>query len=119
MAGKGSTAGSPRQPGVGGLAGKGRTVADSARRAAGEGASARSTRLIDVIGRATIEAVLQVSAEQVAGPRAHGRRGPNRGVYCHGVHGGRIALRERHLRVTKPRLPKKRSRADQSGRGPW
>src|SRR5712691_3492300 len=32
--------------------------------------------LIDVAGRATIEAVLQLSAEQVAGPRTPGQRRP-------------------------------------------
>ncbi len=71
--------------------------------------------VIDVMGRATVEAVLQMSAEQVAGPKAQGRRGPDRAVYWHGVQGGRIALKERQLRVAKPRLRKKRRRADESG----
>ena len=34
--------------------------------------------VIDVMGRATVEAVLQMSAEPVAGPKAQGRRGPDR-----------------------------------------
>ena len=71
--------------------------------------------VIDVMGRATVEAVLQMSAEQVAGPKAQGRRGPDREVYWHGVQGGRVALKERQLRVAKPRLRKKRRRADESG----
>ena len=73
--------------------------------------------VIDVMGRATVEAVLQMSAEQVAGPKAQGRRGPDREVYWHGVQGGRVALKERQLRVAKPRLRKKRRRADESGGG--
>ena len=36
--------------------------------------------VIDVMGRATVEAVLQMSAEEVAGPKAQGRRGPDREV---------------------------------------
>ena len=71
--------------------------------------------VIDVMGRATVEAVLQMSAEQVAGPKAQGRRGPDREVCWHGVQGGRVALKERQLRVAKPRLRKKRRRADESG----
>ena len=71
--------------------------------------------VIDVMGRATVEAVLQMSAEVVAGPKAQGRRGPDREVYWHGVQGGRVALKERQLRVAKPRLRKKRRRADESG----
>ena len=43
--------------------------------------------VIDVMGRATVEAVLQMSAEQVAGPKAQGRRGPDREVYWHGCTG--------------------------------
>ena len=49
------------------------------------------------------------------GPKAQGRRGPDREVYWHGVQRDRVALRERQLRVTKPRLRKKRPRADESG----
>ena len=71
--------------------------------------------VINVMGRATVEAVLQMSAAQVAGPKAQGRRGLDREVYWHGVQGGRVALKERQLRVAKPRLRKKRRRADESG----
>ena len=71
--------------------------------------------VIDVMGRATIEAVLQMSAEQVAGPKEQGRRDADRELYWHGVQAGRVALKERQLRVDKPRLRKKRARADEPG----
>jgi len=61
--------------------------------------------LIDVAGRATIEAVLQLSAEQVAGPRTPGQR--RTGLLWHGGQAGRVCLKERKLRVTKPRLREK------------
>ena len=67
--------------------------------------------VIDVMGRATIEAVLRMSAEQVAGPKEQGRRDADRDLYWHGVQAGRVALKERQLRVDKPRLRKKRPRA--------
>jgi transposase-like protein len=62
--------------------------------------------LIDVTGRATIEAVLQLSAEQVAGPRTPGQR--RTGPLWHGRQAGRVCLKERKLGVTKPRLRHKR-----------
>jgi len=61
--------------------------------------------LIDVAGRATIEAVLQLSAEQVAGPRTPGQR--RQDVLWHGRQAGRVCLKERKLGVTKPRLRNK------------
>jgi transposase-like protein len=61
--------------------------------------------LIDVAGRATIEAVLQLSAAQVAGPRTPGQR--RTGVLWHGRQNGRVGLKERKLGVTKPRLREK------------
>jgi len=70
--------------------------------------------VIDVMGRATIEAVLTMSAEQVAGPRAQGKRDEGRSIYWHGVQAGRVALKERQLRVDKPRLRKKRAEAGES-----
>ena len=71
--------------------------------------------VIDVMGRATIEAVLQMSAVQVAGPKEQGRRDADRELYWHGVQAGRVALKERQLQVDKPRLRKKRPRADEPG----
>ena len=61
--------------------------------------------LIDVAGRATIEAVLQLSAEQVAGPPTPGQR--RTGLLWHGRQAGRVCLKERKLGVTKPRLREK------------
>lgn len=58
--------------------------------------------LIDVAGRATIEAVLELSACQVAGPRTPGRRREE--VGWHGRQRGRVCLKERKLGVSKPRL---------------
>lgn len=58
--------------------------------------------LIDVAGRATVEAVLQLSACEVAGPRTPGRR--RQEVGWHGRQRGRVCLQERKLGVEKPRL---------------
>jgi putative transposase len=63
--------------------------------------------LIDVVGRATIEAVLLLSAEQVAGPKQRGKRGADREAYWYGSQSGVVSLAERKLRVRKPRLRKK------------
>ena len=71
--------------------------------------------VIDVMGRATIEAVLRMSAEAVAGPKEQGRRDAGRELYWHGVQAGRVALKERQLRVEKPRLRKKRPRNGEPG----
>ena len=61
--------------------------------------------LIDMAGRATIEAVLQLSAAQVAGRRTPGQR--RTGLLWHGRQAGRVCLKERKLGVTKPRLREK------------
>lgn len=61
--------------------------------------------LIDVLGRAQIEAVLRLSAEGVAGPPHQGKRGGTIG--WHGSETGTVALRERKLRVHRPRLRRK------------
>jgi hypothetical protein len=62
--------------------------------------------LIDVMGRASVEAVLELSARQVAGDPQQGkaRTGP---VGWHGRQPGRVNLKERKLRVQRPRLRKK------------
>jgi hypothetical protein len=62
--------------------------------------------LIDVTGRATIEAVLQLSAEQAAGPRTPGQRRVGCPLW-HGRQAGRVCLKERKLGVSKPRLRQK------------
>lgn len=61
--------------------------------------------LIDVMGRATIEAVLKLSAQGVAGPPHPGKKGG--AVGWHGREEGTVCLRERKLRVERPRLRKK------------
>ena len=70
--------------------------------------------LVDVMGRATIEAILQMSAEQLVGPKQQGKR-TNRDVAYHGTQPGRVALKERQLRVDKPRLRRKKTPKDETG----
>lgn len=60
--------------------------------------------VIDVMGRATIEAVLELSAAQVAGPKRRGKRGPGGEPSWYGRQPGIVALAERKLRVRRPRL---------------
>jgi putative transposase len=62
--------------------------------------------LIDVMGRASIEAVLQLSAVQMAGPPQQGKARPADLVW-HGTQPGCVCLKERKLRVNKPRLRRK------------
>ena len=62
--------------------------------------------LIDVMGRASLEAVLQLSALQVAGPPQQGKARQS-DVVWHGSQPGRVCLKERQLRVNKPRLRRK------------
>jgi len=59
--------------------------------------------LIDSVGRATLETVLEVSAEQVAGTRHPGkvREGS---VMWYGRQPGRVYLGDRKLAVQRPRL---------------
>ena len=71
--------------------------------------------VIDVMGRATVEAVLRMSAEQLAGPKRQGRRADDRALYWHGSQPGRVTLSERQLRVEKPRLRTKTARQGERG----
>lgn len=59
--------------------------------------------LIDVMGRATIEAILKMSAAEVAGPRQQGKK-VDRDVRYYGSQTGRVSLKERKIQVRKPRL---------------
>ena len=59
--------------------------------------------LIDVMGRATIEAILKMSAAEVAGPRQQGKK-VDRDVRYYGSQNGRVCLKERKIQVQKPRL---------------
>jgi transposase-like protein len=61
--------------------------------------------LIDVAGRAAIEAVLQMSAQELAGPKHQGQRGGE--IHWHGRQKGVVPLAERKLRVDRPRLRRK------------
>jgi transposase-like protein len=67
--------------------------------------------LVDSVGRATIEAVLRLSAEQVAGPPQQGRMRQGELVW-HGTQAGSVYLKERKLKINKPRLRKKEGGAD-------
>jgi transposase-like protein len=59
--------------------------------------------VIDVVGRAMIEAVLQLAAGNVAGPKVQGQLA-RRDVYWYGSQQGEVVLSDRRLKVTKPRL---------------
>lgn len=61
--------------------------------------------VIEVLGRATIEAVLRLSAEGIAGPPHPGKKGG--AVGWHGREEGTVCWKERKLRVERPRLRKK------------
>jgi putative transposase len=62
--------------------------------------------LIDVMGRASVEAVLELSAQQLAGPPQQGKA-RQADIVWHGRQPGRVRLKERQLRVNKPRLRQK------------
>jgi transposase-like protein len=58
--------------------------------------------LIDLAGRATIEAILKLSAQELAGPKHSGKAAGQ--IRWHGQQKGSVALAERRLRVDRPRL---------------
>lgn len=64
--------------------------------------------LIDVLGKAAIEAVLELSARQIAGEKHPGKAGGEErgGVRWHGKQRGVVALSQRKLAVERPRLRK-------------
>src|SRR4030042_4147629 len=62
--------------------------------------------VIDVAGRATIEAILTLSAQALAGPRHPGRPSAS-DLRWHGRQKGVVCLAQRTLRVDKPRLRRK------------
>ena len=57
--------------------------------------------VINVLGRVTVEAVLRMSAEQLAGPKRQGRCAADRALYWYGSQKGRVKLRERYFRVNE------------------
>jgi putative transposase len=67
-----------------------------------ETAQAAIDEVIDVAGRATIEAVLQLSAQEVAGKKHPGKA--QGAIGWHGRQSGVVPLSNRKLRVSKPRL---------------
>src|SRR4051812_5431453 len=58
--------------------------------------------VIDSIGRQTIETILSLSAEQIAGPRTPGKSSGD--IRWHGSQKGRVSLADRQLAVKRPRL---------------
>ena len=62
--------------------------------------------VIDSIGRQTIETILSLSAEQVAGPRTPGKSSGD--IRWHGSQPGRVSLADRQIKVKRPRLRHKR-----------
>jgi transposase-like protein len=62
--------------------------------------------LIEVVGRSSIEAVLELSARQVAGAPQQGKARSG-DIVRYGSQSGRVCLKERKLKVNKPRLRKK------------
>ena len=75
------------------------------------GAEMAIDELIEVTGRAAIEAVLMLSAQEVAGPKHPGKKGAGE-ITWYGRQQTTIPLSERKLRVDKPRLRRKGSGAD-------
>ena len=61
-------------------------------------------QIIDVIGRAAIGAVLDISAANVAGEKQPGKERKGAGAAYHGRQRGRVYLADRAVRVEKPRL---------------
>lgn len=59
--------------------------------------------LVETLGRATIEAVLLISAGNVAGERRQGVKSASE-VGWHGSQGGVVSLENRKMRVSRPRL---------------
>lgn len=60
---------------------------------------------VDVAGRATIQALLLLSAQELAGEKHPGKASGD--IRWHGTQNGVVNLAERKLQVTKPRLRKK------------
>ncbi len=61
--------------------------------------------MIEMLGRANLDAVLCLSAQKVAGEKHQGRKGGE--VTWHGSQSGSVCLGEHKVRVNKPRLRKK------------
>ena len=66
--------------------------------------------VIDVVGRAAIEAVLTLSAQELAGPKHPGKKGGD--LYWYGKQRTVVPLSDRKLRLDKPRLRRKGTGSD-------
>ena len=62
--------------------------------------------VIDVVAGAAVEAVLVMSAEEVAGRRSQGSK-KDSDIYWHGSQSGKVRLSDRKMKVSRPRLRKK------------
>ncbi len=60
--------------------------------------------VVQVMGRATIEAVLEMSAEGVAGPKQSGKAREEGATVWYGRQGGQVYLSDRKVRIQRPRL---------------
>ena len=58
--------------------------------------------VLDQVSQQTIEMILQLSAEQIAGPRTPGRSSGE--IRWHGSQAGRVSLEDRQVSVRRPRL---------------
>jgi len=63
--------------------------------------------VIEVMGRATIEAVLEMSAEGVAGPKQAGRARGSEAAVWYGRQSGQVYLSDRKVRIERPRIRRK------------
>ena len=73
--------------------------------------------VIQVMGRATIEAVLEMSAEGVASVKQAGRSRAEDDTVWYGRQGGVVYLSDRKVRVERPRLRRRGRRGGWRGRG--
>ncbi|MGH9959419.1 MAG: IS256 family transposase, partial [Pyrinomonadaceae bacterium] len=70
-----------------------------------EQSGAAIDEMIDVVGRGAVEAVLQLSAQELIGGKSQGRKVERANeVGWHGRQWGSVALSDRKLRVERPRL---------------
>ena len=58
--------------------------------------------VLDEVSQQTIEMILQLSAEQIAGARTPGRSSGE--IRWHGSQAGRVSLEDRQVNVRRPRL---------------
>lgn len=72
-----------------------------------QSASQHVNTVLHEIGLQTLELILVLSAEQVAGPRTPGKASGE--IRWHGSQPGRVALADRHVQVRRPRLRSKQA----------